>query len=96
MNYETIPLVNNEADRRFELVVEGQTAIVEYTRTGQSMALNHTEVPGALEGRGVGSAIVEKTLRYLEANQLRLVPLCPFVVSYLKRHPEWERLRKEN
>ncbi|MCY7352131.1 MAG: N-acetyltransferase [Cytophagaceae bacterium] len=93
MKYEEIPLANNEANHRFELVVEGQTAVVEYTRTGQSVALNHTEVPKVLEGQGVGSAIVEKTLRYLEANRLRLVPRCSFVVAYLKRHPEWERLR---
>jgi hypothetical protein len=35
---------------------------------------------------------VEKTLHYLEENNLKLVPLCPFVAAYVKKHPEWKRL----
>ena len=89
---EELPLINNESLRQFELVVEGQKAKIEYERQKDRMFLTHTEVPAALEGHGVGAAIVEKSLRYLEENNLKLVPWCSFVKTYLQRHPEWKRL----
>ncbi len=89
---EALPLVNNETSRQFELVVNGVKAKIEYELQKNRMSLLHTEVPESLEGQGVGSAIVEKTLKYLEDNDLKLVPWCPFVKSYIKRHPEWKRI----
>jgi predicted GNAT family acetyltransferase len=94
--YKDIPLVNNNALQRFELEVDGYTAFIEYKASGKQMILIHTEVPSELEGKGVGTAIVEKTLEYIENNQLKLVPLCPFVITYLKRHPDWNRLLSDS
>ena len=54
--------------------------------------LTHTEVPKSMEGKGLGSAIVKLALEDIEQKGLTLVPLCPFVALYLKRHPEWKRL----
>lgn len=62
------------------------------TKKDDKIYLIHTEVPVELEGKGVASAIVEKTFNYIEQNNLKLVPLCVYVVSYLKRHPEWSRI----
>jgi len=89
---EALPLVNNEMSRQFELVVNGVKAKIEYELQKNRMSLLHTEVPEALEDQGVGSAIVEKTLQYIEDNNLKLVPWCSFVKSYIKRHPEWKRI----
>lgn len=90
--FEALPLVNNTNLRQFELVVEGQKAKIEYDLQRDRMSLLHTEVPATLGGRGVGEAIVEKTLHYLEENKLKLVPWCPYVKAYLKKHPEWKRI----
>lgn len=94
--FKALPLVNNKELQRFELEVDGYTAFIEYKESGKQMILIHTEVPAELEGQGVGTAIVEKTLESLEANQQKLVPLCPFVISFLKRHPEWNRLLSDS
>ena len=56
------------------------------------MFLTHTEVPTALEGKGVGGSIVAKALNYIQKNGHTLAPLCPFVASYLRKHPEWKTL----
>lgn len=90
--FEDIPLTNNELSRQFELVVDNVKAKIEYDLQKDRMFLLHTEVPPALGGRGVGQAIVEKTLQYLDENNLKLVPLCSFVASYVKKHPEWKKL----
>lgn len=87
-----LPLTNDVPFSQFELVVEGHTARLEYQRDGKRMFLTHTEVPPALEGQGVGRVLVEKVLAYIEEAGMRIVPVCPFVAAYLRRHPEWQRL----
>ena len=86
-------LVLNEEKKRFELEVENKIAFIEYILTNENiMFLTHTEVPIALEGKGVGSAIVSQTLQYIKKKGYTLTPLCPFVAAYVKRHPEWKSI----
>ena len=69
---------------------------IEYIKTKNGeIYLTHTEVPSALEGKGVGSSLVRLALEDIERQQLRLVPLCPFVAGYVQKHPEWKRLVME-
>ncbi len=90
--YVNLQLVKNEKENRFEMIVDGSTAIIEYKEFPGKIALVHTEVPPAIEGKGVATAIVEKALNYIEQNNLKLIPLCPVVAAYVKRHPEWNRI----
>ena len=90
MKYQEIELTDNQSAHHLELMVEDHTAFIDYKRSNERLFLIHTEVPDELEGKGVGSAIVEKALKYAEQNKLTIVPLCSFVQSYLKRHKEWE------
>jgi predicted GNAT family acetyltransferase len=59
-----------------------------YTRAGDRITLVHTIVPPALEGRGVGSALVRYALDAARAQGWRVVPECPFVRAYRRRHPD--------
>ena len=93
MKYEDIPLINNEARHNFELTVDGVRSFVDYKLRGDKVYLIHTEVPEEMEGKGVASALVEKTFTYLEHHNLKIIPLCAYILRYLKRHPEWNRLR---
>jgi hypothetical protein len=85
-------LINNEVAKRYEFQVEDQLAFVEYIKTKDKIFLTHTEVPTPLEGKGIGSSLIKLTLEDVDAKGLTLVPLCPFVAAYIKRHPEWKRL----
>lgn len=96
MEYEEIDLINNKEQHNFELWIEGKRSFIDYGIEGEKIFLFHTEVPGELEGRGVAAALVEKTLRYIEEHGLKLIPLCPYVQSFLKRHQEWQRLVSDN
>ncbi len=84
--YTNLPLVRNDEKQRFELDVDGKRALIEYREYTGKIALTHTEVEPALEGQGAATAIIEKTLAWIEAQGLQLIPLCPLVVAYLKRH----------
>ena len=90
--YQALPLVDNTYDQQFELTVDGATALVQYQLHHQYLSLVHTEVPTALQGQGVGSALVEKVLHQAAERHLTVIPLCPFVAHYLHQHPDWYRL----
>ena len=90
MKYGELQLKFNAASDRIELEVEGSTAFIQYKLLDKTLFLIHTEVPPELEGKGVGSAIVTKALQYARDSGFKVVPLCVFVQSYLKRHPEWK------
>ena len=90
--YVRLELVKNEKESQFEMVVDGHTAIIVYKEYPGKMALIHTEVPPVLEGKGVATAIIEKALNYIEHTKLKLIPICPVVVAYVKRHAEWKRI----
>lgn len=83
---------HNEAEGRYELTVEGQLAIVAYDRREGALIFTHTEVPQTLEGKGVGSRLVEAALADARRQSLKVVPLCEFVAAYIDRHPEEQDL----
>jgi hypothetical protein len=83
---------DNPQEHRYEVTLEGNTAFIEYRRSGHSIILIHTEVPAALEGRGIASQLAKAALEDARAAHLRVTPFCPFVVAYIKRHKEYQDL----
>jgi predicted GNAT family acetyltransferase len=88
------PTVVNVPDAsRYELR-DGDRMIGEaaYRRRNGRIAFIHTEVDEALEGRGLGSRLVETALEDARRDGLEVVPLCPFVAAFIERHPEYEEV----
>src|SRR5205085_2402708 len=83
---------NNAAESRYELDADGETAFAAYREEGRNLVFHHTIVPEALEGRGVGSALVGGALEDVRAKGLKVVPLCSFVAAWIERHPEAQDL----
>src|SRR5258708_3069219 len=81
-------VVDNEAEHRFELRLDGHLAELVYRQNGRRFVLVHTEVPDALEGRGVGGRLVTAAIEHAARNGLTVVPLCPFARGWLERHPD--------
>jgi uncharacterized protein len=79
---------DNGERHRFELDVDGHVAFSEYSRAGDVLTVLHTEVPKALNGRGIGSALVRGLLDIARARRLKVVARCPFVKAYLDKHPD--------
>ena len=82
-------LTDNTALHRFEMAVDGTVAFVTYTDQGDRIVLNHTEVPEALSGRGIGSNLARAALQEVRSRGLKVVPACEFIASYIQRHPEY-------
>ena len=92
---DSSPINFNEAEKQFEMKIESHTAFIEYTMKDDKIYLTHTEVPKELEGHGIGSVLVKKTLQHIKDHNLILVPSCSFVAAYVDKHPEWQSILSE-
>ncbi len=93
MNAAEYELIDKRENKRYEININNDVAFIEYVlSTASEIFLTHTEVPKAMEGKGIGSSLVLQVLQDIEERNLRLIPMCPFVATYIKRHPEWRRL----
>jgi uncharacterized protein len=90
-----LEVINNKNENRFETRVQDELAVLEYHASSNVMILNHTEVPQHLEGKGVGSFLIKFVLDQARENQYSIVPMCPFVAAYIRRHQEYRDLVPE-
>jgi predicted GNAT family acetyltransferase len=74
---------------RFELEQDGLLATLDYTVTGNILALVHTEIPKDLRGTGVASTLVQTAFQWARDHQKKVDVVCPFVAAYLETHPEF-------
>ncbi|MBI3969168.1 MAG: N-acetyltransferase [Chloroflexi bacterium] len=82
-------VVDNPTASRFELRLGEYVAFAEYERHQDSIVFTHTEVPEELEGQGVGSALARGALEIARERGAPVIPLCPFIAGYLRRHSEY-------
>ena len=87
-------VVNNPAQNRYELVVEGHLAATYYKVSDGVITFIHTEVPPELGGKGVGSQLIKGALDQVRAEGRKVIPECPFVKAYIDKHGEYADLLK--
>ena len=87
-----IVVVDNHEASQFEAHVEGHVALVSYIKHGDTIIFTHTEVPKELQGRGLAGALAREVLERARAEHWRVVARCPFIASYVERHPEYQPL----
>lgn len=92
LNLDAISVTHNEAAHRFEAAVDGLRALITYRRFPDRIVLQHTEVPAPFEGHGIAAKLTRTALDFARANHLLVVPLCPYVSSFLRRHREYDDL----
>jgi len=86
----TIDVRDRPDDRQYEVTVDGQVAGKLVYRLGpDQIAFTHAEVDSAYGGKGVGSALASHALDDARARGLAVLPDCPFVTAYVKKHSEY-------
>jgi uncharacterized protein len=90
----TVKREKTETGGRYVAVVDGFESEMTFTRSrrgGKSlMIVDHTGVPSALSGKGVGLALVARAVEDARAEKFRIVPHCSFVRVMLQRHKDWQ------
>jgi predicted GNAT family acetyltransferase len=84
---------HDRKNERFVANLDGGEAVLEYRKgPGGALDLHHTEVPLAERSQGIGNALVKYAMEYARKQDVKIVPTCPFVRSWLDAHPEYEDL----
>lgn len=92
-----VRVVNNAEASRYEAYVGPELAgFSEYRIRPDVIVFTHTEVDDAFEGKGVGSALAKGALEDVRAHGGQIVPLCPFIAAYIRRHPDFHDLIAEH
>jgi uncharacterized protein len=82
--------------RRYEAVLDDEVAgFSRYFLDGDLVVFTHTEVDDRFEGRGVGTDLVRAALDDVRASGRHVVARCPFVRSWIGRHPQYADLVAE-
>ncbi len=85
-------LVLDSIKKRYYILIDNYMAYVQYKEDGHVLTLTHTYVPDDLRGQGVGKILMEALLGKLQAEGRKIVPQCPFIDTYIKRHPKYKDL----
>ena len=90
---DDVPIEHNVDASRFEARFPEGLAMLEYhyDRAGR-LSLDHASVPPARRHHGVAGLLAKAALEFAKAENLTVVPVCPYVVAYLEEHPELVRL----
>ena len=81
----------DDSKGRYWMQIDGHLAELTYSRAGDSMIIiDHTDVPDALRGQGVGVRLVERAVADARQNGIRILPLCPFAKAQFQRHRDWQ------
>ncbi|MGW6420073.1 GNAT family N-acetyltransferase [Streptomyces sp. NPDC055055] len=85
------PVVRRVDERhRYEILVDDRRAgLTAYRDRDDRRVFFHTEIDDAYAGRGLASVLVEQALSDVRASGLRIVPVCPYVAKFLKKHEEF-------
>lgn len=85
-----VNVVDNPDEDRYEIRVGGELAgFSQYRQRRAGLAFVHTEIDDRFEGQGLGGRLVSFALDDARGRGLAVLPFCPFVRSYIERHPEY-------
>jgi predicted GNAT family acetyltransferase len=79
-----------EKGGRYVAVVSGHEAEMTFSRASPRLIIiDHTAVPDALRGQGVGQALALHAVEDARAGGWKIIPLCPFMRAQSLQHQEW-------
>lgn len=95
IDLNALEIVINEAEKRFEVWIEGYLSKLDYIQDGKNFVITHVGVHPELRGQGVAGKITEAALEYAKAHSLRVIPMCSYAASYIRRNPQYAGLTRQ-
>jgi predicted GNAT family acetyltransferase len=92
---DKLQVIHNSGESRFETTVDGYPGKLDYILDGKNFVITHVGVDPELRGKGVAGKIVEVSLAYAKENNLRVIPMCSYAASFIRRHPEYAELTNQ-
>ena len=82
-------------ERKLRLIDEENNediGYISFDRKKDAIVIISTVVYEKYQGKGMASALIKEILEYAKNNNLKIKPLCSFVVHYIEKHPEYKEL----
>ena len=95
INLEKLEVIHNPENYRFETWIDNQLSKLDYLLDEDTIVMTHVGVYPEYRGQGVAGKLVEMALKYSEENSLRVIPMCPYIAAYIRRHPQYMDLTKQ-
>lgn len=96
VDLEKLEITHNEANRAFEVWIDGKLSKLDYIQDGKNFVITHVGVDPEHRGQGVAAKIVEAGLGYARQNSLRVIPMCSYAAAYIRRNRQyWELTDQE-
>lgn len=90
---DAVRVTDNRDLERYEIHFGNELAgYVTYRLRPGRITFLHTEVEPALEGRGIGGRLAAAALDDARGRGLSVIPVCPFIASWIRRHPNYADL----
>lgn len=87
-----IDVVDNKIFSQYEMRIDGHLAKIEYSNKSGKIFLIHTEIPEELAGKGIASYLAKEVFKLIEEEGMTIVPMCKFIKTYIRKHPEYHKL----
>lgn len=94
INLKELEVIHNPAENRFEVWIEGKLSKLDYIEDGDTIVMTHVGVHPEHRGGGVAGSITRVALEYAGQKNLRVIPMCSYVASYIRRNPQYAGLTR--
>jgi predicted GNAT family acetyltransferase len=95
MSEAAVELEESGSKGRYVFRADGAEAEMTFSKAGEHMMIiDHTAVPDAFRGQGIGLKLVNRAVEDARAAGKKIIPLCPFAAAQFRRHPEWADVLK--
>jgi len=81
---------NNTKESRYEYLQDGSMAFADYRLKGTTIYINHVEAAPQLRGKGAAGKLMAQIVDNARKENLKIIPVCGYAVSWLRRHSEHE------
>ena len=95
INLDELKVTHNPAENRFETWINDQLSKLDYIEDGGTIVMTHVGVDPEHRGAGVAGKITEVALTYAREKSLRVVPMCSYVATYIRRNPQHVELTRQ-
>jgi predicted GNAT family acetyltransferase len=95
IDFEKLEVTHNTAENRFETWIDGQLSKLDYMLDGDTIVMTHVGVYPEQRGQGVAGKLTRVALEYAKENSLRVIPMCPYIATYIHRNPQYIELTKQ-
>jgi hypothetical protein len=85
---DTVDTIDNAASSRYERVEEGHVAYADYRKDNDTLYIKYVFSPPELRGNGAAGRLMEGITGFARAENLKIIPICGYAASWLRKHKE--------